>query len=69
MSAPRVIVDDETGEERTVVRGCQVCGVTDLDAWAIVVSPSGVAHLQADDGMESMRCGANGAANGWLWPL
>lgn len=66
---PRQVWNDETGEERTVTHGCQVCGVTDLTEWAIIVSPSGVAHFQHEDGFEKMKCGANGAADGWWWPV
>ena len=67
---PRSVIFEETGEERFVTGYCKVCG-TDPDDFPFhtIISPSGVCHTQGDDGMETMRCGANGAAEGWWWRL
>lgn len=57
----------ETGERREVTGFCSRCE-SSIDDWPeVVVSPSGVAHLQGDQGYETTRCGQNGAARGWWW--
>lgn len=67
---PRSVIFEETGEERFVTGYCKVCK-TDPDDFPFhtIISPTGVCHTQGDDGMETMRCGANGAAEGWWWHL
>lgn len=62
----RVVVFDETGAERTVVRDCKVC----LRAHEVygqgVVSPTGIAHITE---YEDTLCGHNATGEDWWWPL
>ena len=65
----RVAVFEETGEQRQVVAWCSRCGTKDDDWPEVIVSPAGVAHLQAWEGTERTECGADGTAPGWWWHL
>lgn len=70
--APRVVVFEETGEERTIVRQCKKCSKVrsrysrrpDKNG---VVSPSGIEHIGVDYGFTA--CGQDATGDRWWWPL
>jgi hypothetical protein len=59
----QIVVFEETGEEREVVRGCKRCGVGEGDP-ILVVSPSGIAHHVDGD---TTNCGIDATGAGWWW--
>ncbi len=65
----RTMVDEWTGEERTIVRRCQRCehAVKWYPGVFGVVSPKGIEHVGLTGG--ATACGHDATADGWLWPL
>lgn len=61
----KVVVFEETGEEREVVAYCRRCK-TDRDDFGIV-SPRGMAHHS--DGYEGTACGMDATGENWWWRL
>lgn len=62
-----VVEDEETGEERTVVRDCVVCLSAAESYGCGIVSPSGLAHIGVDGGYT--LCGKDATGDDWWWPL
>ena len=65
---PRIVVFEETGEEREIVRRCRRC--EKYLRWAPgygVISPRGIEHVGCDGGMTG--CGLDATGDGWWWPL
>lgn len=74
MVLARIVVFEETGEERAITGGCLRCGVTpsDVAERSVIVSPAGKAHHGADYGMTACgmtACGIDATGDGWWWPL
>lgn len=56
----------ETGEEREVVAWCSRCKAMPDDWPDVIVSPTGMAHIQSDDNPGPVtRCGKQ--AEDWWW--
>lgn len=61
-----VVVFEETGEERAVLRDCKVCRRHAEVYGTGVLSPTGVAHITE---YEDTLCGKNATGERWWWPL
>ena len=58
-----IVIFEETGEEREVVKGCTICKADPTTA--AIVSPAGVAHESRGYGVTD--CGHDATGPGWWW--
>jgi len=62
-----LVVFNETGEERRVVRDCKIClSVASCRSCCGVVSPTGIAHVSRTFG--DTFCGHDATGERWWWP-
>lgn len=73
MSMGFVFWEDDPELKREVLRGCARClrtwyghVLTDL-ADVMIVSPSGIGHIQNWDGDERTACGIDATGTDWWW--
>lgn len=59
-----IVVFEDTGEERKIVRDCRRCNNPATHGLP-VISPTGVAHIVA--GGERTFCGKDATGDGWWW--
>jgi hypothetical protein len=65
-----IVVFEQTGEKRQVVRRCKRCQLSYaafLRSSQGVVSANGIEHIGADYGMT--ECGIDATGDRWWWPL
>jgi hypothetical protein len=65
-----VVVFEETGEERKVVRFCRKCDAGRACGKDVaIVSPRGIAHEQHEWHTERTACGKDATNPDWWWRL